>query len=123
MAKPIILVVEGDAALGRLLQRIFEREDFQVEQCAQAAEAKARLSKGGVDLVLADFELSDQNGALLLAEVQDRYPLVKRVLMAASPDAPAVREAVSRGAAEALVLKPWNHAELLGTVRSLLAKT
>ena len=123
MAKLIVLVVEGDAALGRLLQRIFEREDFQVEQCAQAAEAKARLEKGGVDLVLADFELADQNGAQLLAEVQKLYPRVKRVLMASSPDVPAVREAASRGVAEALVIKPWNHAELLGTVRSLLVQS
>lgn len=120
MATPVILVVGEEENLGRLLERVLKRDGFQVVLCASAGEAKARLEQGGVDLILADFELAEQNGAELLAEVQQRFPHLRRVLMCASPDAPAIQEALRNKIAEAMVLKPWNHADLSGAIKRLL---
>jgi len=73
-------------------------------------------------MVLADFDLADPNGAVFLAEVRQQYPLVKRVLLSGVPDSPAIGKAMKQGDAEALILKPWEQAQLMEAVRSLLPK-
>ena len=122
MPKPLLLVVEGESALTRLLTRILKREGFTVESCALAAEAMPRMARGGVDLVIADFELADRNGALLLAEVHAQYPQVKRMLLSSEPGGPAISQALQQGDVEALMLKPWDQAQLVAAVRGLLGR-
>ena len=116
MPKLLILVVEEEPTLTQLLTRLLKREGFAVEAAGSAGKARQRLEQGGVGLVIADFELSDQNGALLLAEVRRQHPAVKRILLSSMPDSPAIGQALQHKDAEALILKPWDQAQLLSII-------
>lgn len=54
-----ILIVEDDAGIGALHRRILERNGYQVEWCARAEDARRRLERGGVDLMLLDNRLDN----------------------------------------------------------------
>jgi CheY-like chemotaxis protein len=122
MPKPLVLVVEGEFALTRLLTRLLQREGLTVETCALAAEAMPRMARGGVDLVIADFELDDQNGALLLAAVHAQFPQIKRMLLSTGAAGPAISQALQQADVEALIRKPWDQAQFLNAVRGLLGR-
>jgi response regulator RpfG family c-di-GMP phosphodiesterase len=81
-----------------------------------------RLGRGGVAMIVADFELADQNGALFLAEVHQKHPAVKRILLSGVPDSPAIGQALKQKDAEALIQKPWDQSQFLAAVRGLLGQ-
>ena len=61
-----ILVVEDDAAHGRVVAEILGKEGHQVAVATSAAEGLARLERPGADLVVTDLRLEDGDGMTLV---------------------------------------------------------
>ena len=55
--KPLVLVVEDEAALATLLRYNLEKQGFRVEDAADGQEALTRITETPPDLVLLDWML------------------------------------------------------------------
>lgn len=68
--KPTILVVDDDEHVQALLQRIFEREGFDVVRALSGAEGLSALPSHPIDVVLLDLHLPDQDGLSVLSKMR-----------------------------------------------------
>lgn len=122
-----IMVVDDEpgvlAALQRLLRHgLFDDGRAVVITCHQDPEAALQRSlECPVDLVLCDYRMPGLDGVQLLGRLARTHPDTARILLTGSPDLTAVLAAVNDAGAARVLLKPWNPAELLATVRDCLA--
>lgn len=120
-----ILHVE-DEDLNRILLRavLARAEDSRLrsailDEAPDLAQARAVLDTQDVDLVLLDVRLPDGNGLDLVKEIKARDPRRAVLVMSASV-LPAERDEAMRAGSDAFVPKPYDNAELLGTMARLL---
>ncbi len=106
--KPLILIIEDDAVLNRLLQEQIAAMGYRTAGVHSWREARAWLEHHEPQLVLLDCRLPDADGLDILPQLTPLYPVI--ILTAYASVSDAVR-AVKEGAAEYLV-KPVNLDEL-----------
>ena len=112
----------GDAASIRELLAGAKGMTFEVESAATPSEAIARLSAGGIDLVLLDIRLPDSAGLEALRRVQDAAgPGVVVVLSGCADDDTAVR-AVAEGAQDYLVKGQVDAGTLIRAIRYAIGR-
>jgi two-component system, probable response regulator PhcQ len=111
------------AALQRLLRHGLAAHDRAVMiTCHQdPVAALTRSLERPVDLVLCDYRMPGLDGVRLLGRLARTHPDTARILLTGSPDLGAVLAAVNDAGVAHVLLKPWNPAELLATVRDCLA--
>jgi CheY-like chemotaxis protein len=61
---PTVLLVDGDAAMRKLLAMLLHREGYAVRQAADSAQALAALSANGIDVVVANLSDDEQPGLI-----------------------------------------------------------
>ena len=114
-----VLVVDDDPSLRQLLQRLLEREGYQVA-CAQDGEEALSLLHAAAppELMLLDLHMPRRSGLDVLKAMAE-LPARPRTLMlsAQARDADVVR-ALERGAAD-FVAKPFSTATLLARLARL----
>jgi DNA-binding NtrC family response regulator len=77
----MILMVEDDEPTAYLHRRALEGAGHHVIVATSPDDARHYLDEVVFDVVLSDFNLSEQeNGAELLLEVRHRFPFTRRVL-------------------------------------------
>jgi len=107
MSEPIrVLVVEdnpGDVELIRETLPAAGRPSFALESVERAGEAVARLSRGGVDLVVLDLGLPDGSGPDTFRKVQRVAPAVPIIVLTGNSDEETAIAAVKEGAQDYLV--------------------
>ena len=62
LAKPLVLVVEDEAALATMLRYNLEKQGFRVEEAGDGQEALTRIAEAQPDLVLLDWMLPVMSG-------------------------------------------------------------
>ena len=93
-----ILIVEDDIGVGRLQQRQLERSGYQVETVGTGAEALARVSRGGIDLVILDFRLpDDMTGLDVHAKLKEAGEDVPVILVTGFSDEQVAIQALRAG--------------------------
>jgi two-component system response regulator GlrR len=113
---PTILLVDDEAEMLTLLAMRLEHNGYRTETCANAATARARFARGGLDAVVLDLRLPDGDGMELLSDFRARSPDVPVIMLTAHGTIETAVEAMRRGAFGFLT-KPFNHHELLQRVR------
>lgn len=116
-----LLIVEDEDTLCASLQRVLQREGYEVDIAGSAENAMALLEKSGYDLILCDIILPGISGIELLQQYRQRNPGQKVVIMTAYASMDTAKQALSAGASE-FVLKPLTHEELKAVVRRVLDK-
>lgn len=119
-AKPCLLVVDDEPENRDLLRRTLKR-DFEVEDAEDASAALAVLSRRRVDLMLCDQLMPGKSGTELAAEVKQRWPTTRVVLLTGYDDDPEVAAAHADGRVAAVVGKPWQATRLRELIAQLLA--
>ncbi len=77
-----ILVVDDDAVVRKATRRLLERRGFTVVEADDAESALGVLAgDDAIEVVLSDHAMPGRTGRQLLAEVADRFPQIRRVLM------------------------------------------
>jgi CheY-like chemotaxis protein len=117
-----ILVVENDPALRMLTSQLLELEGYRVTQAENGRIALEAIAAEPPDLVLCDLLMPELGGCEVLRHLM-RHPesaSIPLVFLTASA-APSEREACLSEGAAGFIIKPFQHAELLQTIRSLLA--
>lgn len=111
------------AALQRLLRHgLATHERAVIVTCHQdPLAALAHSLERPMDLVLCDYRMPGLDGVRLLGQLARTHPDTARILLTGSPDLSAVLAAVNDAGVAHVLLKPWDPAELLATVRDCLA--
>lgn len=69
---PRLLIIDDEPDLRTLYRTSLEAEGYQVETASSPTQAMAILAKGGVDLIVLDIQLGDENGLDLLNTIAQR---------------------------------------------------
>jgi DNA-binding NtrC family response regulator len=117
-AAPRILVVDDEPSI-RLLCRVnLELEGYEVLEADSLTTARATFEFEDVDLMLLDVHLHGERSDALIAECHGRQPRIPVVIVTGSAD---IRQLAS-SEADAVLPKPFELDELLGTVRDLTVR-
>jgi two-component system response regulator HydG len=116
-----ILVADDEPKLGRLLAEALEADGHTVVRVGGGRDALARLSEGGVDVVVTDLRMPEVDGLAVLRAARARPDAPEVVLMTAYATAESAVEAMKAGAAD-YVTKPFSMEELRLRVGRLAAQ-
>jgi CheY-like chemotaxis protein len=119
-----VLVVEDKADSRELLEVIFERCKMHVVSVDSARRALEEMDRERFDVIVSDIGLSDrQDGLALMRSVRARPPGLGGRTSAVALTAyasPTDRQQVLAAGYQVHVTKPFEHAELIAAVASLL---
>ncbi len=123
-AKPLVLVVEDEAALATMLRYNLEKQGFRVEEASDGPEALTRIAECRPDIVLLDWMLPVLSGIEVCRQIRRRpatrdLPVI--MVTARTEDQDAVR-ALNIGADD-YVTKPFSINALLARMRALLRRS
>lgn len=116
-----LLVVEDDAALGRILVRGLSEDGYAVDLEATSAGAQYAVDNNEYDLVVLDLGLPDGDGVTLCRRFRDRSVRVP-VLMLTARDGLNDKVAGLDAGADDYLTKPFDYLELAARVRALLRR-
>ena len=120
-AKPLILVVDDDFDLGRMLRLILTSGGYQVEVAHTGGEALAWLADHTPDLMLLDYMLPDMNGFAVLREMRGRESGGRLpVVMITAFSGPQLESESAEAGAQSLLRKPLRPAALLEHIGQML---
>ncbi len=116
-----ILVVDDDAGVRTVLERILTGAGYQIEQAADAFQALDRLDALPPDAVLLDLKMPGMDGFALLDNLRQRGLEVPVVVLTGHGDEFTARDCLEAGAA-AYLTKPPDRADLLLAMRGAVAQ-
>jgi two-component system phosphate regulon response regulator PhoB len=122
-ARPLVLVVEDEAALATMLRYNLEKQGFRVEEASDGGEALIRIAEMQPDLVLLDWMLPSLSGIEVCRQIRRRpatrdLPVI--MVTARTEDQDMVR-GLNTGADD-YITKPFNMESLLARMRALLRR-
>ncbi|MEK7775380.1 MAG: response regulator [Candidatus Zixiibacteriota bacterium] len=106
-----ILIVDDEAMMRSLLEKILAREGYRVFSADNGASALEVLSREKIDIVLSDMKMPKMNGFELLKKIRDEYKDLGVIIMTAYGDTYTVKDALLLGADE-YVTKPFKSYEI-----------
>jgi two-component system, OmpR family, phosphate regulon response regulator PhoB len=124
MDKPMVLVVEDEAALATMLRYNLEKQGFRVQEAVDGQEAMARIAESPPDIVLLDWMLPVMSGIEVCRQIR-RGPATRDLpvimVTARTEDQDAVR-GLNTGADD-YITKPFSMDALLARMRALLRRS
>jgi two-component system NtrC family response regulator len=117
--KPLILIVEDEAKMRRLLELQLAEEGFRAQTAPDAETGLKLINKESFDLVVTDFRLPGMSGLEFLQAVKRTNANLPIIIMTAHGTVESAVEAMKVGASD-YVLKPFSLAELMLVIRKEL---
>jgi two-component system KDP operon response regulator KdpE len=121
MRKHLILVVDDEPAIVRLIRAELQSEGYTVITAGRGEEALARLEDDNPDLVILDLMLPGIDGFETLRRIRQQSRLPVIMLTARAGDADKLRGLHS--GADDYITKPFNPEELTARVEAVLRRT
>ncbi|MEO8796524.1 MAG: sigma-54 dependent transcriptional regulator [Polyangiaceae bacterium] len=117
-----ILVVDDDAAVGRVLVALLEQQRFTAHFVTSGEAALAALESRPFDVVVSDLQMPGVDGMQLLDAIGVRFPGLPVILLTAHGSVPLAVEAMKRGAID-FMLKPFDREEMTVVVDRAVARS
>ncbi len=114
----VILVIDDEAQIRRLLQLTLEANGFKVVQAASGEEGLLRARMDRPDLILLDLGLPDAEGIDILRKIR-RGTAVPIVILSVRASEQDIIDCLESGADDYLI-KPFRTGELVARVRTAL---
>ncbi|MCC7024828.1 MAG: response regulator transcription factor [Thermomicrobiales bacterium] len=121
MRKRLILVVDDEPAIVRLVRAELRSEGYAIITAASGEEALARLDEDHPDLIVLDLMMPGMDGFATLRRVRAQSQVPVIVLTARASDADKLRGLQS--GADDYLTKPFNPEELSARVAAVLRRT
>jgi PAS domain S-box-containing protein len=118
-----VLLVEDEAATGRLVRVMLERAGYAVEVADGGEEALAMLAGAGAafDLMISDVVMPGMDGVELVRRVREQWPTLP-VLMTSGYPIDFLSEHGSAPADSDLIQKPFSSQDLVQRVRKAIVR-
>lgn len=116
-----VVIVDDDDIIRKLLVGFLSRHDFQVTECADAAQMWAVLAEQGAQVVLLDVEMPGENGLALCRKLRSRSKVVG-IIMLTGHDTVVDKVVGLEMGADDYVTKPYDRRELVARVRALMRR-
>lgn len=114
MASKKILVVDDNEQIVGLIERILEREGFEIIKVTNPEDAMAWCTENGVpDLMLSDVKMPGMSGPELSQQLNELHGDFAVLFMSGYPGE-------SDSNATPLLNKPFNRAELIAAINAVL---
>ncbi|MFZ4464655.1 MAG: response regulator [Bacteroidales bacterium] len=120
MNKPVILIIDDEPQIRKLLEIVLVNSEYKVLQAATAKEGIALAANHSPELILLDLGLPDQSGHEVLKELRLWFTRSIIILSVQKSEADIV-EALDNGATDYLT-KPFRTGELLARIRSSIRR-
>ena len=118
--KTLVLVVDDDVRMLRMMKRILELEGFQVLIANSGESALKMFDKESPDLVLLDIMMPDMDGYSVCQRIRE-FSQVPIIMVTARGDDKEKVEGLDIGADD-YVTKPFSASELAARVRAVLRR-
>ena len=120
--KPLILVVEDEEELAKLISVHLEEAGMQAQICGRGSHATRFLERNFANLMLLDINLPDQSGFSLLEELRQKDISIPTIFLTGN----ALETAKVRGleiGGDDYITKPFGYAELVARIRAVLRRS
>ncbi|WP_299595678.1 sigma-54 dependent transcriptional regulator [uncultured Microbulbifer sp.] len=112
-----ILIVEDEAIIRTALRKLLERHRYKISEAGSVREATAKFRITDMDLIISDLRLPGAPGTDLLKLAGD----VPVLIMTSYASLRSAVDSMRMGAAD-YIAKPFDHDEMLATVRRVIGK-
>ena len=109
------LIVDDSTSLRQMVAFTMKEAGFDVIEGENGQEALDKSDGKNFDLVITDLNMPVMDGLTLLANLNEKYPLLKSVIVSAYGDMANIRAALNRGAFD-FVTKPIDFSDLEATI-------
>lgn len=121
MAK--VLIVEDDALMSRLYQKIFKFEKYEVDTASNGEEGLKKATEGKPNLILLDIMMPKMNGLQVLDKLKanpdtKKIPVVMLTNLAGDKDA---ETALAKGAVKYIIKSEHEPKEVADMVKQIIA--
>ena len=118
-----ILIIEDEAAIRRVLNKILteENDTYQVEEAEDGIQGLEKIKNQDYDLVLCDIKMPKMDGLELLEAVKKIKPEIPMVMISGHGDMETAIHSMKMGAFD-YISKPPDLNRLLNTTRNALDK-
>ena len=117
---PSILVVEDESGQRKVLQRILEREGYEVTLAENGLNALEKIEGTMFDLVISDMRMPGMTGRDLLREIKQTDPDLPVLIVTAFAELKDAVDLVAREGAFYYLQKPINNDELKAQIKRAL---
>ncbi|MCV6588341.1 MAG: response regulator [Marinobacterium sp.] len=116
-----ILVVDDSSSLRNMVTFTLKQEGFEVVEAADGKEALSKARGGRFDLVLSDVNMPVMDGISFCTELR-KLPAFRftPVLMLTTESSPDMKQRGKSAGATGWLVKPFNPAKLLSTIRRVI---
>jgi len=115
------LLVDDDPDIRVLVTEFLQRFGFEAEAVGDGAALRRRLLAGGIDLLLLDLMLPDQNGLDLCRWLKQTRPELPVIMLTAQGD-PLSRVLGLEFGADDYLPKPFEPRELVARIKAVLRR-
>ncbi|MGK9064245.1 response regulator [Stutzerimonas chloritidismutans] len=117
---PLVLLVEDELGLSKLMVMILEEEGYRVTEAANGAQGLARLEQEMPALIITDYMMPELNGVEMARAIrrQPVYDAVPILMMSAAMP----QQVPGRDLVDAFLAKGTGLERLVTTVRALIER-
>lgn len=120
-SKPLILVVEDEEELAKLIAQHLEASGMQTQLCNRAAHAVRFLQHNFANLLLLDVNLPDQSGFALLDELKKSDVTVPTIFLTGNALEVNKVKGLEMGGDD-YITKPFSYPELVARINAVLRR-
>ena len=113
-----VLVVDDDPQVCKMVGKILQENDYQVQTFTQARRALQAVRKSPFDVGLIDIKMPDIGGVELVEKIRAEDDRVALVVMTAYPDVQSAAETMRLGTRD-YITKPFSEEQLLAALERI----
>ena len=121
MASPLVLIVDDDPELRRLMELDLKRNDYRVETASTGFEGLARFRELSPSLVVLDVDMPGMTGFEVCQQIRETSNVPILIMTAHAVSEQEIAEGLNKGADEYMI-KPLGKIEFHARVRALLRR-
>jgi DNA-binding NtrC family response regulator len=117
-----VLIVDDQPDVLALLRRSLRDLGCRILTTSSPAAALEMMRANEIDILVSDIDMPGMSGLDLVARARKEAPHVVRILLTGHAALESAMRAVNEGEVHRYLTKPWNDAELLGTLRDAIRR-
>ncbi len=122
MAKKIVMVVDDEAPINKVVEDILEPEGYKVISALSGSEALSKLKRAKVDLILIDFFMPGMSGRELCEKIREDSKLekLKVAFLTAATFSSTGMKALDKMKVADFIKKPFEYKDLIKRIKKII---